>query len=109
MADMVAQRHYAGDRRPVTVKQTTREELGAHPDHVEGDGRAGGTTERRVDGHSDHGRARIVGGGVLATVVHKTVTQPSTKHHDIVAKLNQDSARSETHHRALAMVKRDHR
>ena len=88
MADATARRRYAGDRRPITVKQMTREEPGAHPDHVEGDGRAGGTTERRVDGHSDHGRARIVGGGVLTTVVHKTVTQPSKKHHGIVAKLN---------------------
>ena len=109
MAAMTAWQHYASNKRPVTVKQMTREEPGAHPDHVEGDGRAGGTTERRVDGHSDHGRARIVGGGVPMTVVHKMVTQPSTKHHGIMAKLNQDSARSETHHRALAMVKRDHR
>jgi len=109
MADTAARRHYAGDRRPVAVKQTTWEEPGAHPKHVEGDGRAGGTTDRRVDGHSDHGGARIVGGGVPATVVHKTVTQLSTKHHGIMAKLNQDSARSETHHRALATVKRDHR
>ena len=91
------------------MKQTTREELGAHPDHVEGDGRAGGTMERRVDGHSDHGGARIVGGGVPVTVVHKMVTQPSTKHHGTMAKLNQDSTSSETHHRALATVKRDHR
>ena len=64
MAATTARQHYASDRRPVTVKQTTQEELGAHPDHVEGDGRAGGTTERRVDGHSDHGGANHVGDGV---------------------------------------------
>ena len=55
MADAAARRRYAGDRSPVTLKHTTREELGAHPEHVEGDGRAGGTTERWVDGHSEHG------------------------------------------------------
>ena len=71
MADTVARRHYAGDRSPVMVKQTTREEPGAHPNHVEGDGRAGGTTERQVDGHDDHGRVRIVGSGVPATVMNK--------------------------------------
>ena len=109
MEDTVARRRYAGETSAVAVKQTAQEELEAHPEHVEGDGRTGGTTERRVDGHSDHGGARIVGGGVPATVVHKTVTQLSTKHHGIMAKLNHDSARSETHHRALATVKRDHR
>ena len=47
------------------VKQTTREEPGAHPDHVEGNGRAGGTMERRVDGHGDHaGAATVKRGGV---------------------------------------------
>ena len=71
MADATARRRYAGDRRPVTVKQMTREEPGAHPDHVEGDGRAGGTTKRWVDGHSDHGGARIVGGYVPTTVMNK--------------------------------------
>ena len=87
MADATTRRRYAGDRRPVTVKQTTREEPGAHPDHVEGDGRAGGTTERRVDGHSDHGGARIVGGGVPATAVDKTIKQQGIKHHGIETKL----------------------
>ena len=91
------------------MKQMTREEPGAHPDHVEGDGRAEGTTERRVDGHSDHGGARILGGGVPTTVVHKMVTQQGIKHHGIKTKLKQDSTRSETHHRALATVKRNHR
>ena len=73
MADMTAWRRYVGDRRPVLVKQTTRKEPGAHPDHVEGDGRAGGTTERRVDGHSDHGGANHVGDGVQATAMVKRI------------------------------------
>ena len=73
MADMAARRRYAGDRRPVTVKQTTREEPGAHPDHVEGEGRVGGTKERRVDGHSDHGSANHVGDSVQATAMVKRI------------------------------------
>ena len=55
------------------VKQTTREELGAHPDHVEGDGRAGGTTERRFDSHSDHGGMNHVGDSVQATAMVKRI------------------------------------
>ena len=87
MADTTARRRYAGDRRPVTVKQTTREEPGAHPDHVEGDGRAGGTTERRVDGHSDHGGVNHIGNGVQATAVVKRIKQPVIEQHRIKAKL----------------------
>ena len=87
MAAMTAWQHYASNRRPVTVKQMTREEPGAHPDHIEGDGRAGGTTERRVDGHSDHGGANHVGDGVLATVVVKRIKQPVIEQHGIKAKL----------------------
>ena len=73
MVDMVAWLRYAGDTSAVAVKQTAREEPGAHPEHVEGDGRAGGTTERQVDGHSDHGGANHVGDGVQATAVIKRI------------------------------------
>ena len=75
MADVAAQQHYAGYRRPVAVKQTTREELGAHPEHVEGDGRVGGTTERRVDGHSDPGGTNNDDGGEPVTVMDKLTKQ----------------------------------
>ena len=73
MADTVARRRYASDRSPVMLKHTAREEPGAHPEHVEGDGRAGGTTERRVDGHSDHGGANHIGDGVQATAMVKRI------------------------------------
>ena len=73
MADTTALRHYVGDRRPVTVKQATREEPGAHLDHVEGDGRVRGTKERRVDDHSDHSGANHIGDGVQATAMVKRI------------------------------------
>ena len=68
------------------LKHTAREEPGAHPKHVEGDGRAGGTTNRRVDGHSDHGGANHIGDGVLATTVVKRIKQPVIEQHRIKAK-----------------------
>ena len=69
------------------MKQTTQEEPRAHPKHVEGDGRARGTTERRVDGHSDHGGVNHVGDSVLATAVVKRIKQPVIEQHGIKAKL----------------------
>ena len=83
----MARRLYAGKMKPEEVKQTTREEPEAHPEHVEGDGRARGTTERRVDGHNDHGSANHVGDGVLATTVVKRIKQPVIEQHRIKAKL----------------------
>jgi len=71
----------------VAVKQTTQEELGAHPEHVEDDERAGGTTERRVDGHSDHGGASNGDGGAPMAVMDEMTKQQGVKHHDIKAKL----------------------
>ena len=57
MADTAARRRYDGETSVVAVKQIAREEPEAHPEHVEGDGRARGTTDRRVNGRSDHGGA----------------------------------------------------
>ena len=73
MADAAARRCYAGDRSPVTLKHTAREEPGAHPEHLEGDGRAGGTTERRVDSHSEHGGANHVGDSVSVAAMVKRI------------------------------------
>ena len=63
----------------------------------------------RDDVHGDHGGAKIVGDGVPAIAVGKMTKQQGIKHHDIETKLQQDSTRAETHHRALATVKRNHR
>ena len=87
MVATTARLPYAGETRLVAVKETTQEEPGAHPEHVEGDGRAGGTTERRVDGNSDHGGANHIGDGVLATTVVKRIKQPVIEQHGIKAKL----------------------
>ena len=76
MEDAAARRCYTCDRSLVTLKHTAREEPGAHLEHVEGDGRARGTTERRVDGHSEHGGANHVGDGVpVATVEKRAINQ----------------------------------
>ena len=75
MADTAARRRYADKTKPKTVKQKAQEEPGAHPDHVEDDGQAGGTTERWVDVHGGHGEAEIIDGGEPATAVGKTTKQ----------------------------------
>ena len=87
MADTAARRRYAGETSVVTVKQIAREEPEAHPEHVEGDGRAGGTTDRRVDGRSDHGGAIDGDGDFPVTVVDKRSNQPVTMRHRNKAKL----------------------
>ena len=71
MAGTAERLHYAGETSVVAVKQTAWKEPGAHPEHVEGDGRAGGTTKRRVDGHSEHGGANHVGDGIPMDAVEK--------------------------------------
>ena len=83
----MARRCYVGDRSPIMLKHTAREEPGAHPEHVEGDGRAGGTTDKRVDSHSDHGGASYDDDGAPATVMDKMAKQQGIKHHGIKAKL----------------------
>ena len=61
---------------------------------------------KRFDVHGNHGGASNDDGDVPVAAVDKMVNQPGTKHHDIVAKLKQDFARSEAHRRATATVKR---
>ena len=57
MADMVVRLHYAGETRPVELKQTVWKGSAAHP---ELDGAKNGTEEamvKQVDVHSTHGGA----------------------------------------------------
>ena len=106
MAATTVRRHYTGETSAVAVKQIGWEEPEAHPEHVEGDRRAGGTTDRRVDGHSDHGGAIFDDGDAPVAAMDKTVNQSGTKHHGIVAKLKACSSRAETQRRTLSTVMR---
>ena len=72
MVDATARRRYAGNRRPVAVKQRVQEALVAHLERVEAKSETGEATETRVDVHGDHGEAKLVGGGVPTTAVGKT-------------------------------------
>ena len=86
MADATARRRYAGDRRPVAVKQRGKEALIAHPKRDEAKSEVREATERRDDDHGDHGGAKIVGEEEPATAVIKTSKQQRIKHHSIKTK-----------------------
>jgi len=87
MAATTAWLRYAGDVRPVELKQIAMEGSAAHPKHDWAESKAGGAMETRFDGHSGHGEATVVGGGVSATVVVKRIKPPVIEHHGIKAKL----------------------
>ena len=72
MVDAIARRHYAGNRRPVAVKQRVQEASIAHPKRVGAKSEVRGATVTLVDVHGDHGEAKIIGGGVPTTAVGKT-------------------------------------
>ena len=84
----------------------TQEDLGAHPGHTGVEGQAGGSTETLVVGHSSHGGASDVDGGVPVTAVDEMIKQQGIKHPGIMAKLKQDFARAVAHRRVTATVKR---
>ena len=57
MADTVERLHYAGETRPVEIKQSAWEGSAAHPERDGAKSEVGGSTEMLVDGHSGHGGA----------------------------------------------------
>ena len=77
---------YVGDRSSITMKQTTRVEPGAHPEHVEAKSETREATVTRDDVDSGHGGVKLVGDGDTATVVGKTTKQQGIKHHSIEMK-----------------------
>jgi len=81
MVATTARQRYTGDRTPVAVKQTTREEPGAHLEHAGAESRTRGAMETRFDVHSGHGGASFDDGGALATVLDKMRNQPVIEHH----------------------------
>ena len=77
---------YAGDVRRVAVKLSTWKGSGAHPKHARAEIRTKGAAVKRVDGHSSHGDAGFIDGGVPVAVVDKRLNQQGTKHHGNMAK-----------------------
>ena len=89
MADAVARQRYAGDVKPVELKQRIQEAPVAHPKCVEAMSEVGEATERRDNDHGDHGGAKIVGEGEPATALtddissmaRPTATAKAPKHY----------------------------
>ena len=75
MANAVARQRYAGDMKPVELKQRIQEAPVAHPERVEARSEVGETMERRDDDHGDHGGAKIVGEEEPVTAVVKMSNQ----------------------------------
>ena len=71
----MARLRYAGETRPIAVKQSASEESGAHPKHAQAEIRTGGAAVKRVDGHSSPGDTGFVGGGVPVAAVDKRLNQ----------------------------------
>ena len=82
----MARQCYAGDVKPVELKQRIQEAPVAHPERVEARSEVGETTERRDDDHGDHGGAKIVGEGEPATAVIKMSRQQQIKCYSIGTK-----------------------
>jgi len=87
MADTAVPRCYAGETRPVELKQKAREGSAAHPEHDGAKSETEEATVTWVDDHSGHGGANFGDGGVQATVMDKMTKQHGIKHHGIKAKL----------------------
>ena len=86
MVDAVARQRYAGETRPVMVKQRVQEASVAHPECVEATSETGEAMVTRFDGDRDHDGADLVDDGVPATAVGKTSKQEWNKHCNIETK-----------------------
>ena len=81
MADTAERLHYAGETRPVEIKQSAWEGSAAHPERDGAKNEVRGSTEMLVDGHSGHGSASNGDGGAPVTAVDKMSNQPVIEHH----------------------------
>ena len=86
MADTVAQQRYAGETRPVTVKQRVQEASVAHPNRVEATSKTDEALVTCFDGDRDHGGADLIDDGIPATAAGKTSRQEWNKHYSIETK-----------------------
>ena len=82
----MARQRYAGDVKPVELKQRIQEAPVAHPECVEARSEVGEAMERHDDDHGDHGGAKIIGEEEPATTVIKTSKRHRIKHHSIKTK-----------------------
>ena len=87
MVDVVPRQRYAGETRPVEIKQKAQKGSAAHPGRDEAKNETGGTTVTWVDGDSAHGGEDFVGDIVPATAVGKMTKQERNKDHSIKTKL----------------------
>ena len=78
---------YAGEEKPVAVKQKAWEDSVAHPEDTRAERGTGGATEKRVGDRSKHGGASYVDGGVSVAAVDERINQQGTKHYGNMAKL----------------------
>ena len=83
MADTAARLRYAGEERPVAVKQKVWEDSVAHPKHARAERGTRGATEKHVVDHCRHGgvgchrrwRSNICIGGMDQSKVHRAPEQ----------------------------------
>ena len=87
MVDTAERLHYAGETRPVEIKQSAWEGSAAHPERDGAKSEVGGSTEMLVDGHSGHGGASNGDDGAPVAAVDKRSNQPVIEHHGNKAKL----------------------
>ena len=83
MADMAVRLRYAGEMRPVAVKQKVWEDSVAHPKHARAERGIGGATEKLVVDHCRHGgvgchrrrRSGVYSGGTDQSKGHRAPEQ----------------------------------
>ena len=83
MTDAVPWQRYAGETRPVMVKQRVQEASVAHLECVEATSETRGAMLTRFDGDRDHSGADLVDDGVTVTAVGKTSRQEWNEHYSI--------------------------
>ena len=79
--------HYAGETRPIEIKQSAWEGSAAHPERDGAKSEVGGSTEMLVDDYCGHGGASNGDDGALVAAVDKRSNQPVIECHGNKAEL----------------------